>query len=68
VATLTQSKYPHNHEATSVYILRARNVIYHIFDDHFESFIDHYEDKYAQEYGVYRLDRITEVRVDLALF
>ena len=61
MSTLTQSKCPHTHADPSVYIPRDRNVIYHIFHDHFYNFIDHYEDKYAQKYGAYRLDRITEV-------
>jgi len=61
VATLTRSKCPHTQEAQSLYIPRDRNVIYHIFHDHFDNFIDHYEDEYAKDYGAYRLERITEV-------
>jgi hypothetical protein len=57
----THLKYQHTHKAQSVYIPRARNVIYHIFDDHFDSFIDQYEAKYAKDYGAYGLKRITEV-------
>ena len=61
MATLTRSKCPHYHEAPSLYIPRDKNIIYHIFHDYFESFIDHCEENYAKDYVVYRLDRITGV-------
>ena len=61
MATVTRSKCPHYHEAPSVYIPRHRNVIYQIFNEHFQNFTDNYEEKYASNCGLYNLERITEV-------
>jgi hypothetical protein len=43
------------------YIPRGQNVLQRIFKEHFEEFKEIYEDRYAQDYGKFRLDRITEV-------
>ena len=43
------------------YIPRGRNVLHTIFENHFADFIDHYEEKYEENYGKYRLDRIISV-------
>ena len=43
------------------YIPRGRNVLQQIFKDHFDDFIDQYDEKYSATYGKYRTDRITEV-------
>ena len=32
-----------------------------IFKDHFDDFAGRYEDKYSNEYGKFRIERITEV-------
>jgi hypothetical protein len=61
VATLIHAKYPHTHETPSVYIPRDRNNIYNIFNDHFKSFVENYEEKHAANCGLYNLGRITEV-------
>ena len=61
MVTLTRSKCPHTQEAPSVYIPRHRNVIYHIFSEHFQNFTDNYEEKYASNCGLYNLERIIEI-------
>ncbi|NOY08902.1 MAG: hypothetical protein GXP33_08675 [Spirochaetes bacterium] len=43
------------------YIPRGRNVLHTIFENHFQDFVDHYEEKYEKDYGKYRLDRIISV-------
>ena len=43
------------------YIPRGRNVLHTIFENHFQDFVDHYEEKYEKEYGKYRLARIVSV-------
>ena len=45
----------------SEYIPRGRNVLHSIFENHFQDFVDHYEEKYEKDYGKYRLDRIISV-------
>ena len=61
MAALCRSKCPHAHATPAVYIPRQRNVIYHIFYDHFQSFSDNYDEKHASHCGLYNMDRITEV-------
>ena len=43
------------------YIPRGQNVLQALFKDHFAEFREIYDEKYAQIYGNYRTDRITEV-------
>jgi hypothetical protein len=43
------------------YIPRGQNVLQALFKDHFAEFKEIYDEKYAQIYGNYRTDRITEV-------
>jgi len=45
----------------SAYVPRGRNVLHTIFENHFQDFVDHYEEKYEKDYGKYRLDRIISV-------
>ena len=39
---------------------RERNVIQTIFEDNFDNFYKNYDEAYAQDYGIYRLERITD--------
>jgi len=39
----------------------GRTVLHTILDNHFNSFVENYEVKYAEECGKYSLDRITAV-------
>ena len=55
VATLTSPTVSTNQNK---YIPRGRNVLHTIFENHFQDFIGHYEEKYEKNYGKYRLDRI----------
>ena len=43
------------------YIPRGRTVLHTILDNHFNSFVENYEVKYAEECGRYSLERITSV-------
>ena len=43
------------------YIPRGRNVLHTIFENHFQDFVDHYEEKHEKNYGKYRLDRVISV-------
>ena len=40
---------------------RGRTVLHKILDNHFTSFVENYEEKYAEECGKYSLERITSV-------
>jgi hypothetical protein len=43
------------------FIPRGQNVLQALFKDHFDTFKQQYDEKYAKLYGNYRIDRITEV-------
>lgn len=51
----------HSVSPSGDYIPRGQNVLQRIFKEHFEDFRELYDDKYAKNYGNFRLDRITEV-------
>lgn len=61
MSNVAHSKCPNTHEAPAIYIPRHRNVIYQIFNEHFQNFTDNYEEKYASNCGLYNLERIAEV-------
>jgi hypothetical protein len=42
--------------ATNRYVPRGRNELRTIFEHHFANFCEHFVEKYAATYGVYRLD------------
>lgn len=50
-----------NVEGSSLYIPGDANVLRTIFKKHFPEFVDNYEEKYAPEYGKFRIGRIIEV-------
>jgi len=48
-------------DSISSLIPQGQNVLQQIFKDHFDDFINQYDEKYAAAYGNYRIDRRTEV-------
>ena len=46
---------PHN------YVPQGANTLLHIFHDHFHAFADAYDSPYAQDYGKFRLERISHM-------
>ncbi|MBA7542594.1 HTH-type transcriptional activator RhaS [subsurface metagenome] len=48
-------------DSLSSYIPRGQNVLQRIFKEHFDDFRELYDEKYAKNYGTFRLARITEV-------
>jgi len=53
------STIPTAHSTT--YVPRAANILRLIFHDHFHTFADAYDSLYAQDYGKFRLQRISRV-------
>ena len=51
----------HSISPNGEYIPRGRTVLHAILENHFYSFVDDYDSKYAEECGKYSLDRITSV-------
>jgi hypothetical protein len=43
------------------YVPRGRNVLHTIFERHFVDFCDHYDEKFAATYGMFRLERIQKL-------
>ena len=48
-------------ESLGGYVPRAQNLLQHIFIQHFPAFVDSYDERYAEQYGKFRLERIEEV-------
>ena len=45
----------------TTYVPRGANILRLIFHDHFPAFAQSYDSLYAQDYGKFRLDRISRV-------
>ena len=48
-------------ESSGGYVPRAQNLLQHLFVEHFPTFVDSYDERYAEQYGKFRLQRIEEV-------
>ena len=48
-------------ESLGGYVPRAQNLLQHIFIQHFPAFVDSYDERYAEQYGKFGLERIEEV-------
>ena len=48
-------------ESLGGYVPRAQNLLQHIFIQHFPAFVDSYDERYAEQYGKFRLERIEQV-------
>jgi hypothetical protein len=55
----TSSTIPTAHPTT--YVPRGANFLRHIFHGHFHAFADAYDSLYPQDYGKFRLERISHV-------
>ncbi len=51
----------HSVSPSGNYIPRGRTVLHTILDNHFNSFVENYDSKYAEECGKYSLERISSV-------
>ena len=45
----------------STYVPRGANILRRIFHNHFHAFADAYDSPYAQDYGKFRLERISHM-------
>ena len=48
-------------ESSGGYVPRAQNLLQHLFVEHFPTFVDSYDERYAEQYGKFRLQRIEQV-------
>ena len=47
--------------AANLYVPRGRNELHTFFERHFDDFCEQYNEKYAADYGKYRLERIQKI-------
>ena len=48
-------------ESSGGYVPRTQNLLQHLFVEHFPTFVDSYDERYAEQFGKFRLQRIEEI-------